>query len=97
MIIGKKPTLIPVANNNSTIDVDRETKYDGTNYLVLSPGVVVGYKRNKYTNEALRNAGIKVFEFEGNELSLGEGNARCMSMPIYRDPIKKFHSYVIKG
>jgi arginine deiminase len=89
MIIGKKPTLIPVAGNYSKLDVDRETKYDGTNYLVIRPGVVVGYKRNRYTNKALKAAGIKVYEFVGNELSLGEGNARCMSMPIFREPLKK--------
>ncbi|GMO15687.1 MAG: arginine deiminase [Mycoplasmoidaceae bacterium] len=86
-IIGEQPILIPVAGNKSPNEVDRETKYDGTNYLVIKPGHVVGYKRNKYTNAALKKAGIKVYEFDGNELSLGEGNARCMSMPIYREPV----------
>ncbi|GHU49946.1 hypothetical protein FACS189459_2910 [Bacilli bacterium] len=70
------------------MQVDRETKYDGTNYLVIKPGVVVGYSRNRLTNKALTDAGIIVHEFDGDELSLGEGNARCMSMPLIRKAVK---------
>jgi arginine deiminase len=76
--------MIPVAGNLNSLEVDRETKYDGTNYLVIRPGVVVGYERNRETNKALTAAGISVLTFKGNQLPLGEGNARCMSMPIYR-------------
>ncbi|MBR2857982.1 hypothetical protein IKE96_02155 [bacterium] len=60
-IIGKKATLIPVAGHGATqIDIDVETNFDATNYLVVSPGVVVGYDRNRKTNEALKQAGITV-------------------------------------
>lgn len=90
MVIGKKATLIPVAGEDSTqIEIDVETNFDATNFLVIRPGVVVGYDRNYKTNQALRDAGVKVISWNGDQLSLGMESARCMSMPLYRDPIKK--------
>lgn len=90
MVIGKKATLIPVAGEDSTqIEIDVETNFDATNFLVIQPGVVVGYDRNYKTNQTLRDAGVKVISWNGDQLSLGMGSARCMSMPLYRDPIKK--------
>lgn len=87
-VIGKEATLIPVAGNDAThIEIDVETHFDATNFLVVSPGVVIGYDRNRKTNEALIKAGIKVLPLSGNQLSLGMGSARCMSMPLYREPI----------
>jgi arginine deiminase len=86
-IIHEKPILIPVADNYSKIEVDVETTFDGTNFLVIKPGVVVGYSRNEHTIKALRKAGIKVYAFDGDQLSLGMGSARCMSMPLVRKPI----------
>lgn len=87
-IINKKPILIPVAGENaSKIDINIETTFDATNYLAISPGVVAGYSRNIKTEAALKKAGVKVLSFEGNQLSLGMGSARCMSMPIWRDNI----------
>ncbi|ENY69119.1 Arginine deiminase [Metamycoplasma auris 15026] len=88
-IIHKKPILIPIAGEGaSQIDLERETHFDGTNYLVLRPGVVVGYARNEKTNAALEAVGIKVLPFYGNQLSLGMGNSRCMSMPLSRKDVK---------
>lgn len=88
-IINKKPILIPIAGNNaSDIEVARETHFDGTNYLAIKPGVVIGYARNEKTNAALKAAGITVLPFKGNQLSLGMGNARCMSMPLSRKDVK---------
>jgi arginine deiminase len=52
--------------------------------LVIKPGVVVGYARNVHTVKALRKVGIKVHTFNGGQLSLGMGSARCMSMPLVR-------------
>lgn len=89
-IIGKKATLIPVGGEGATqIEIDVETNFDATNFLVISPGVVVGYDRNVSTNKALEKAGIKVLSWNGDQLSLGMGSARCMSMPLYRESIKK--------
>lgn len=88
-IINKKPILIPIAGNNaSDIEVARETHFDGTNYLAIKPGVVIGYARNEKTNAALKATGITVLPFKGNQLSLGMGNARCMSMPLSRKDVK---------
>lgn len=88
-IINKKPVLIPIAGNHaSQIEIERETHFDGTNYLAIKPGVVIGYARNEKTNAALEAAGIKVLPFHGNQLSLGMGNARCMSMPLSRKNVK---------
>lgn len=89
-IIGKPATLIPVAGEGATqIEIDVETNFDATNYLVIRPGVVVGYDRNRKTNEALTKAGIKVYSWNGDQLSLGMGSARCMSMPLYRETVSK--------
>ena len=89
-IIGEEPILIPIAGKNANeIDINIETHFDGTNYLVITPGVVVGYGRNVKTAKPLTEAGIKVLTFEGNQLSLGMGSARCMSMPLYRENLKK--------
>ncbi|MDC4184164.1 arginine deiminase family protein [Mycoplasma bradburyae] len=90
MVIGKKAITIPVAGEDSTqIEIDVETNFDATNFLVIEPGVVIGYDRNRKTNQALRDAGITVLNWNGDQLSLGMGSARCMSMPLYRDSIKK--------
>ncbi|MGL5640609.1 MAG: arginine deiminase family protein [Mycoplasmoidaceae bacterium] len=87
-VTKRKPILIPVAGKNAKqLDIDVETHFDATNYLVISPGVVVGYSRNKKTQLALEKVGVKVLSFEGNQLSLGMGSARCMSMPLKRDDI----------
>lgn len=87
-IIGKKPILIPIGGKEANqLEIDIETHFDGTNYLVIKPGVVIGYDRNKKTEKALKAAGIKVLPFKGNQLSLGMGSARCMSMPLYREDV----------
>ena len=83
-MIGKKVTLIPVAGNYSKLSIDVETHFDATNFLTIKPGVVIGYDRNKRTINELKKNGIKVIAFSGNQLSLGMGSARCMSMPLYR-------------
>ncbi len=87
-IINKKPILIPIAGKNATqLDIDIETHFDGTNFVVIRPGVVTGYSRNEKTIRALKDAGIKVLSFNGDQLSLGMGSARCMSMPLIREDI----------
>lgn len=86
-IIGVRPVLIPVADNYSKEQVDIETHFDATNFLVIKPGLVIGYDRNVRTVQALRNAGVEVLTFDGNQLALGMGSARCMSMPLFREPI----------
>ncbi len=62
----------------------REQWYDGANVFAISPRRVISYNRNKYTNRALRAAGVEVIETSSSELSRGLGGPRCMTMPLWR-------------
>ncbi|WP_058120239.1 arginine deiminase [Photobacterium kishitanii] len=76
-----------ITTGGDNFEAEREQWNDANNVLTVSPGVVIGYERNTYTNEKYDKAGITVLPIPGDELGRGRGGARCMSCPIERDGI----------
>nr|WP_036228357.1 arginine deiminase [Mesoplasma photuris] len=83
----KKPVQIIKCGGDDPIAAGREQWNDGTNHLVIAPGVVIAYERNWVTIDLMKKAGIKVLTMPSAELSRGRGGPRCMSMPLDRDDI----------
>ena len=75
-----------VSTGGDSYEREREQWDDGNNVFALEPGVVIGYERNTFTNDKLRQAGIEVITVRGSELGRARGGAHCMTCPIQRDP-----------
>ena len=63
----------------------QEQWHDANNLLVLKPGVVIGYERNRHTIENIKKGGIQFIGISGSELGRGRGGPRCMSCPVSRE------------
>jgi N-dimethylarginine dimethylaminohydrolase len=86
--------LIPIVFRNELIArgyelvevPDAEFDSMGCNVLALAPRVCLMVKGNPITKERLENAGCKVIEYEGNEISVkGGGGPTCLTRPVLRD------------
>ena len=64
---------------------EREQWDDGTNYLAVAPGVVMGYERNVATNTMLREAGHRGGDHRRQRARPGSGRPPVHDLPHRRD------------
>ena len=85
--------LMPIAFRNILIEKGfdlvevSEEEFDsmGCNVLAIAPRVCLMVKGNPKTKAALENAGCKVIEYEGADISVkGGGGPTCLTRPITR-------------
>lgn len=85
MPIGFRNELL--RRNYHLVEVpESEFESMGCNVLALAPGVCLIVEGNPKTKTLLEEAGCKVIEYKGNEISVkGGGGPTCLTRPIYRE------------
>jgi N-dimethylarginine dimethylaminohydrolase len=79
-LLGRGYRLVEVA--------DDEFESMGTNVLALAPRDCLMLARNPGTRAALEDAGARVTEYEGSEISVkGAGGPTCLTRPLVRAPV----------
>jgi len=68
------------------LDTLMEQSRGAPNIVTVKPGVVIAYRRNKKTNQELRDHGIMVKEWDDSYLDL-LGGPHCSTSPLLRDPV----------
>ncbi|MEM6456541.1 MAG: arginine deiminase family protein [Acidobacteriota bacterium] len=75
--LGMPIELVPCGGSRAIIEQQREQWTDGANAFAIAPGVILLYRRNRLTVEALRQRGWRVLQVEqvldGSEPVLGKG------------------------
>jgi N-dimethylarginine dimethylaminohydrolase len=86
--------LMPVAFRDELIErkyrfvevPESEFESMGCNVLAIAPRVCMMVKGNPKTKAALEEAGCKVYEYEGSEISVkGGGGPTCLTRPLFRE------------
>jgi N-dimethylarginine dimethylaminohydrolase len=75
-----------VTDGHELIEVP-ESEYPtmGTNVLAVAPGKCIALPGNPRTHEALARAGVEVWTYEGQEISVkGAGGPTCLTRPLLR-------------
>lgn len=98
-LVGKKKALVylplcPVPliqylnENGFTLIEAPQNEFEvtqATNVLCLGEGKVLALENNPVTKKRMEEAGIQVFTYQGNEISLKtEGGATCLTRPLLR-------------
>ena len=79
-LLGRGYRLVEVA--------DDEFESMGANVLALAPRDCLMLARNPGTRAALEDAGARVTEYEGSEISVkGAGGPTCLTRPLVRAPV----------
>ncbi len=63
---------------------DEEFDSLGSNVLALAPRVALAVEGNPRTRERMKQAGVEVLTYRGEELSKGDGGPTCLTRPLLR-------------
>lgn len=77
---------------------EKEYKTLGGNVLALAPGKCIAIAGNPLTAHKIRDAGVELHTYPGQEISLkGTGGPTCLTCPIFRQPHVRKQTFVALG